>query len=283
MGVLRWLFLAAIAPAAGLGAAPAAACVLLPIICLGKTGECNPSPLEKLAELRSESAAETRRRLIEGKARLRAGKVDPAAELAELLVPNIRAVRVEMTSCGPMGEVDYGDGTLTRDSLYRALVAGTRLAGKDPEFFAALLDRSEAFPLEPPCNAEFRKGFAAYIEKSVPTDHLRQAWLFLSARQRPADSFGERYRRLVRFEGGRRAPPVRWTAGDRWLDGEIARALARTAWGRSLEEAIDRFWAEAGGRAGEDATACPVAFADWARVRERTVAEMLAMDAQHSR
>jgi hypothetical protein len=283
VGTLRWLLLAAIAPASGLGAAPAAACVLLPIICLGKSGACNPSPLQKLAEERNDSAAETRRRLAEGKARLRAGKVDPAAELAELLVPNIRPVWVEMTSCGPMGEVDYGDGNLTWGSLYRSLVAGTPLAGKDPEFFAALLDRSEAFPLEPPCNAEFRKGFAAYIERSVPADHLRQAWLFLSARQRPADSFGDRYHRLVRFEGGRRAPPVRWTAGDRWLEGQIARALARTAWGRSLTGAMDAFWAEAGGRVGENERACPVAFAEWARVRERVVAEMIAMDAQHSR
>lgn len=280
---MRWLFLAAIVPPAGFAAAPAAACVYHPITCFGDSIACNPSPLKRLAQERNLSAAETRRRLVEGKAKLLAGKVDPAAELAELLVPNIRPVWAEMTSCGRSGEIDFGDGELGRDSLYRALVAGTALAGKDPEFFAEVLHRSEAYPLEPLCNAEFRQAFARYIGQAVPAEHLREAWLFLGARQRPTDSFGDRYHRLVRFEAGGRAPPVRWILADRWLDVQVARALARTAWGRSLTAAMDSFWAEAGARVGEDSKACPVAYAEWARVRERVVADMSRLAEAHGR
>lgn len=283
MRSLRWFFLAAIAPVGGFAATPAAACVWLPIICVGDSVDCKPSPLKRLARERSLSAGETRHRLIEGKARLRAGKVDVAAELAELLVPNIRPVWIQQTSCGPIGEIDYGDGALSADSLYRALVAGTPLAGKDPELFAGLLDRSEAHPLEPRCNSEFRRSFAAYIARAVPADQLREAWLFLGARQRVNDSFGDRYHRLVRFEGGRRAPPVRWILADRGLEDQVSRALSRTAWGPSLEAAVNGFWAEAAGRVGDDSKACPVEFADWAAARERIVAEMIELEASRSR
>ena len=266
--------LAAMFPA-WIAAAPAAACVFLPTGCWDDSELCHPTAEQRMAVLRDASAAETRRLLLEERERERKGAVDHAAELAELLVPNIRPIFIERSDCGIEGEYDYANGELTPQSEYRDLVAGTSLAGSDMDEFGRIL-REDAYAFGPACNAEFRRTYAAWLRRSLSPEHLVPAWRFLAARQRMIGTYGPRYHRLVRFEGGKRVPPVRWEPADFWLRGQIDRAIRFTAWGRSLAAAADAFWAEQGPRLADDKQACPAAFAEWTEFRTRMVARMIA-------
>ena len=272
--------MAAVLPA-GFAAAPASACAIIAPVCLGSDAECHPTPAQRRAEQRHWSAEETRTRLAEARTRLGRGPVDFAAELAELLVPNIRPVWTQFTDCGPEGEIDYGEGRETPDSVFRALTGGTPLAGEDWGAYASVLRRQELFSFGTTCNAEFRQGFAALLRQSIAPADLRKAWLFLTARQRTQGNIASLYHRLVRFEGRARTPPVRWTLADPWLSEQVAVALRRTSWGPAISAAARDFWARRGIDLSDDAQACPAAAVQWASARQRLVAIML--DLQEAR
>lgn len=260
--------------AAAMIAQPASACVFLPVVCLGGGPECNPSPAQRRLERKQWSALETRRLLAEAKGRLKAGRVDEAADLAELLVPNVRPVHTRHTSCGPEGEIDYGAGRPGGEPQFRQLVAGTRIAHADPHDFAFILRDHDNFSFGPACNAEFRGAFAALLRRRLTPAELRRAWLFLSARQRSGDLYGSTYHRLVRFEGKTRAPPLRWVAQDEWLQEQVTGAIRRTAWGRSISAAADAFWREQASRLSDDRQICPKAAAAWEVARQALLAKI---------
>ncbi|HLL30675.1 MAG TPA: hypothetical protein VK403_06745 [Allosphingosinicella sp.] len=284
MRTARPLLLAAFAlSGASLASTPAAACTWQPITCIGNSYDCNPGAAERLAREKYWSAYATRQRLTEARKRLRAGGVDFAAELSELLVPNVRPVYIEASMCGPMGEIDHGEGRETEESAFRALTAGTPLAGADFERFRTLLRRTEEdLSFGASCNAEFRRGFAGWLRKSLAPSELREAWIFLGARQRSHGAYGSLYHRLVTFEGKARTPPIRWYPADRWLGGQVATALRRTAWGRSLSSTIDAFWAGRAGDLADSAKVCPAEYARWAGVRERLLPRLIEWQAAQS-
>jgi hypothetical protein len=278
---MRTMLIGALAlPAASLLPAPAAACVFLAVPCLGPSFECNPSPAERLADAKRLSAEATRERLAEARDRLRSGKVDVAAELAELLVPNVRPVYLEYSDCGAMGEIDFGAGIEGEEERFRALTAGTPFAGADLDRFRTMLRREdEDLSFGAPCNAEFRRGFADRLRRSVDPAELRLAWTFLAARQRTHGTYGPIYHRLMRFEGRSRKPPLRWHLDDLWLRGQVETALRRTSWGPSLKAAIDSFWAGTAARLDDSSFVCPQATARWSGTRERVLAKMAEWEA----
>jgi hypothetical protein len=277
MAIGRLILPAALAlPAAGLAAAPGQACVFNAVACVGPSLECHPSEAERRAEERHWSAEATRLRLIEARNRLRDGEVDLAADLAELLVPNIRPIHTDFSDCGPEGEIDQGKGRETEESLFQALTAGTALAGASSEPFIGILRRTdEDYAFGTSCNAEFRQSFAGSLRRSLTAAQLRDSWLFLTARQRSQGPYGAIYHRLVSFAGQTRAPPLRWVAADVWLRGQVATALRRTAWGPALRATMDSFWAAKATELAESSRVCPAAFARWTAVRGRLVPKLL--------
>ncbi|HEX4736130.1 MAG TPA: hypothetical protein VH331_01065 [Allosphingosinicella sp.] len=285
MSVARLFFLVAfMALAAGLVASPGSACVIVAPVCVGSKKMCHPNPAQQLANERRWSSGLTLQRATEARRQLAAGRLDLSAELAELLIPNIRPIHVLRSDCGIEGEVDYGAGEETVESFFHDVVAGSSLAGSDADEFAGPLRRAMGdFSFGAACNEEFRQHFAAYLAGTVEPADLKEAWLFLSPRQRGAGTFGPRYPRLMRFEGAARAPPVRWTFADRWLGDQAATALKGTRWGRSISAAVDRFWSANGTRLSDDLTVCPRAVAEWARVRHELLEQMLASHAARQR
>ncbi len=141
--------------------------------------------------------------------------------------------------------------------------------------FGRLLDDEGVFAIGPACNSEFRRLYADRLRKSLSPGHLRQAWLFLGARQRTIAPYGQPYHRLVRFEGNARVPPVRWQPADAWVTRQIRQALRSTDWGRSLSAAADAFWAEQGAALADDSRACPATAAEDTGFRSQMIAKML--------
>jgi hypothetical protein len=267
MAAMRLSFLSmAIGVAAATAASPAAACVIIPITCVGGAKSCPPSPAQKRrwsGELTIQRAAEARKRLA-------AGTVDVAAEFAELLVPNVRPISILRSDCGIEGEIDYAEGEETEEAFLQAVVAGSLLEGSTSDRFEGLLRKARSdFSFGKACNTEFRSHFADYLRREVMPADLKEAWLFLEPRNH------SRYPRLMRFAGTTRMPPVQWTFADVWLSGQADRALKRRQWGPSLTTAMDRFWAEERSRLGDDSIVCPSAVAEWARVRRAVLQQML--------
>lgn len=126
----------------------------------------------------------------------------------------------------------------------------------------------------PRCNAEFRGDFAAHLRQAMRPEQLQEAWLFLVARRRERDAYSTNYARLVRFLDDRRAPPIRWTFANSWLQAETAQALRRSNWGPALGNAMTQFWDAQAVRVRDDGLACPRAHAEWQPVRDRLRAEM---------
>jgi hypothetical protein len=198
-----------------------------------------------------------------------AGGTDASAELAKMLVPNIRPVMLLHSDCGPMNENDLADGEETVEDW----LAGTYLAGGGADRFAAVVRGRHDETFGPACNAEFRERFSAHLRRRLDARQLRASYLFLATRWRgePAVS---RAPRLIAFEGRTRRPPLRWVAANQWDDAQIARWLARKPAGRALKQAMDEFWAEATPLLDDSASACPAAVAAWPAVQARIVAEI---------
>jgi hypothetical protein len=194
---------------------------------------------------------------------------DPAARLAEMLVPNIRPIRIFRSDCGVENEIDLADGEETVDDW----LAGTPYAGRGEQF--DFLFWSEERPtLGPTCNAEFRMGFAAFLRRRLSAGELRGAYLFLGRHWGPPANESNLRSRLVRFEGRTRRPPLRWHAGEGGGEASIRRWLRLMPTGRALKAALDDFWREAEPLLGDVSLACPAAAAAWPAQQARIVAEI---------
>ena len=159
---MRWLRLILVSLAT-LAAAPALACIPIAPVC-GDGPGCNPTPDERRLQERRSSAEETRRLTIDALDRLRKRRADPAAELAEALVPNIRPVRIEVSDCGPVNEVDPAAGRETIESIF-AEVAGADAAGSEWSDYDDLFRIDDIYPFGERCNAEFRGRFAEFLRR----------------------------------------------------------------------------------------------------------------------
>jgi hypothetical protein len=256
-------------------ATPAEACFFVAPACIGDAAECNPTRATREDRERQASRRETWRRLREAETRLAAGGVDAAAEIAELIVPNVRPQWVPMSDCGPMGEIDVA-GYESSTARFAALVAGTELEGADPANFPAARREAEIPSLGPGCNSEVRARFASHLRRAMGREEIDQAWLYLKPRQREANAYGGIYARMTRFERPSRQPPLHWIPANRWLREQINGALTGRDWGRSLAAAMADFWAAEAPNLGDDQRTCPLALATYREARAAAVAEMVA-------
>jgi hypothetical protein len=234
-------------------ATPAAACIWnFPVRIPRPTAE-------ELEAERAQARRDTiQQRRAFGVAELARG-ADPAAMLAQMLVPNIRPVPIQRSDCGPENEVDFADGEETESGL----LAGTYLAARDE-----LQGRLVYFEGETPgraCNAEFRAGFAAMLRRRLDDRQLRAIYLFLRSRW---NGPGTPLRRLAYFQDRARRPPLRW---DRDPE-SIERWLRRVDEGRLMKWVLDDFWTGNGPLLGDSTRVCPAATARDPAIRAGIVA-----------
>ena len=191
---------------------------------------------------------------------------DPAALLAEMLVPNVRPVRIERSDCGPENEIDVADGEEKPEDW----VAGTRYAGQIPDV-AGFWDMYEDPGLSrgATCNAELRAGFGGHLPPRLAPGELEAAYLFLAARWNGTDGPDAIRSRLTAFERQTRRPPVRWSS-TYWR--EIAQWAERDPAGMAIMRVSGDFWRETEPLLGDDARICPEAAARWPAVQARVVA-----------
>ncbi|KUR71572.1 hypothetical protein AQZ52_08070 [Novosphingobium fuchskuhlense] len=247
-----------------LAALPAAAkaCVWLPV--------GNPS----VAEQRHWSRVQTKQLQREAAKRLSSGQVAVDDELAELLVPNVRPIRLWFSDCGPEGELDLAGGIQGyNDNLFD----DPRLKGIKRENHARVLREYQGQTiLGPACNAEFRRRFAEWLQAELSAADREKAWLFLIARKREADHTGLNvYRRLVAFEYGTRRPPIRWVSENRWIARDLERFKRKKAAGRRLVAAMAAFWARQEPLLASDEAVCPSALATYRSDRENVISTIL--------
>lgn len=183
---------------------------------------------------------------------------DPAAELAEMLVPNIEPVHIDRGGCD-VSEIDWAH---SGETPYEPL-AGTAFAGREKDFRPIVVDYGPSM-LGPDCNAEFRGLFAEHLRRRLTPAQMKRSYVFLAVR-RP----GGPVQRLMAFRGKVRRPPVHWVA-----DAQIHGWARRAPSGRALSRAIADFWREMEPRLSGPATSCPAAFADWRRDQADLVARI---------
>lgn len=225
---------------------PAHACVLIPV------------PEISRGEKRHWSRQQTRALTREANARLISESVNFAAELAELLVPNVRPIRLEWSSCGPAGETDFAGGIRGVSDIVADMGGEPRLAHIDStDYFSVIRQFDGETILGQSCNSEFRSKFSAFLKKNMTEDDLRSAWRFLTARKRNRATFGPVYTRLMTFDRGSRWPPVHWWGQDEWIREDIDRFVKKDISGRRLAEQISAFWAEREPSLEVDESVCP--------------------------
>lgn len=150
------------------GPAPARACVPLTVTIIGS------SP-EKEARMRARMERDHKKWLLaERRAYLsdvRAGRIDAAAELARLLIPNVREWWADTSDCGPGGD---GDGPHMPPGEV------VELALKDTEFEGLVIGdlnyngRRYERAFNQDCNTELRAAFAVQLARSVERRTLKR-------------------------------------------------------------------------------------------------------------
>jgi len=200
--------------------------------------------------------------------------IDWAAALAEMLVPNVRPVRLERSDCGPVNEIDLASG----EETYADWLVGTPFAGAEADFWD-ILQPHEADMIGHACNAEFRSGFAAYLRRRLASRALRDAYLALAPYWPGTEGPEVTRSRLTAFAGTMRGPPLRWA-----IYGEEQRRVTRwltvNASGRALRGAVDDFWRENGPRLASNAQICPAAAERWPVARADILRQIAARMAQ---
>ncbi|HZF93338.1 MAG TPA: hypothetical protein VEZ20_00545 [Allosphingosinicella sp.] len=248
----------------------AAACIYLPLV--------RDGPAPSARELADERASHERALRIQRRERAAAALargMDPAGPLADMLVPNVRPIRIHRSDCGAINEVDPSPGEETPEDWLR----GTRLAGRADDFARIWrIDGDET--LGPTCNAEVRGRFAAHLRRRLSPRQLHESYLFLGSYWDPPRSAETLRWRLAAFASGTRRPPLRWAGVNRRQEQEIGRWTRLVPSGRVLRQAMDDFWRETEPLLGDTAAVCPQAAARWPAEQARLV-DML--DAQGRR
>ncbi|MBV9984200.1 hypothetical protein, partial [Bradyrhizobium sp.] len=233
-----------------------------------------PRTAEELgAEAKQQKVQGLRMATREAEQAWRAGADAPAA-LAEMLVPDIRAVTAAAGPCGAGGLIWTPEKTVFEEWL-----ASTRYAGRASEFQRQLRDYAGG-PLAPDCDAEVRQLFAEHLRRRLTPGELRAAYVFLTVR-RPG--YG-RSDRIGAFAPHSVRPPLYWSGGD-WEETMQIRGWLRTnPDGRALRRATHAFWAETAPLLADDSRLCPAAVArrraEQAELVRRIDAEVAARAAQ---
>lgn len=225
------------------------------------------------AQQRQGSRQQTEMLTRVARTKLAKGEAQIVADLAELLVPNVRPVFVMQSDCGPQGEVDFV-GSLHQPA--RIPLDDPRLRRIDWGKHRQLITEFDGlWELGPACNLEFRRRFGSYLESNLPNSTLQDSWLFLIARKRTQDFYGSAYARLMVFEGRTRHPPVRWWGYDEWIRKDIDRFIQKRDAGRALAGVIEAFWREQEPNLDSDDRVCPTTIKTMREDRERLVAAIL--------
>lgn len=232
-----------------------------------------PVPEQSKGEKRHWSREQTKELQRVATQRLALGQVDVAKELSEILVPNVRPVRLTYSSCGPEGEIDFaGSADASNDGLSN----DRRLNDLDLSDYRPVVREFDGDTvLGPSCNAEFRDRFAMFLRTKLNEDELRAAWLFLVPRTRQNGTYGSVYHRLISFDLSTRRPPIRWWGQDEWIRKDIDRFNEKTVLGRRLGEAMSAFWTQQEPLLASDESVCPHAQANWRNDRERLIDTIL--------
>lgn len=241
------------------GSDKAEACTYLPVVEVGvKTG-----PAEAKARARRNADARLKERARAAREALAAG-TDAAAELADMIVPNVRPIPIRMSSCGPVNELDLAEGAETAEDW----LVGTKFAGRGdllPDSLVRQL-QSSGETLGSICNEELRASLADSLRRRLTAKQMRDSYLFLAARRPEWDGRYVPLIRLAAFQGQSRRPPVRWLGAD------IQRWARRHPSGQALQQAADIFWRENEGLLGSTELACPAAAERWRAEQSRLVA-----------
>jgi hypothetical protein len=257
------LFALALSLLAPLGS-EAAACLIL----IDADPNVTPEQAQALGRQRARDQLEAR--LARAHANWAAG-IDGAAALAEMLVPNVRPVHIVYTSCGPLNEVDWAEGSET----YRIWFAGSRYEGTFRDY-EHVFESFEGTPPGERCNAEFRSRFAGHLRSRLTPRQMRAAYLYLGARWTWLDPNAVRTRLMQFASRGQRRPPLALAVADEWQREEIVAWMRGNAAGRAVQRASDDFWRENAPLLDDMARTCPVAAARWETDRARFLAMVAA-------
>jgi hypothetical protein len=278
-----------IAAALPLGSAAQACMFMAPL----EVGDDHRSRAERRRALLQEARRESRERLTRRSAAAQAALAsgyDFTGALAEILVPNIRPVPIELPqSCDVANEYDPAGG----DEEVEDWLAGTGYEGW-ADAYRSIAPPWEGETFGPACNAEFRTRFAALLRRRMSEAQRREAYLFLAARignwkggPQPLQPIGQfsverlGIARLVAFTGGTRRPPIEWLGASSGEPDDIRRWLRATESGRALQATMDDFWSENGALIETPEQACPAALARWPSVQARIVAPIAAAIARN--
>lgn len=240
------LALAALASLMVFQPSAARACTLIAPVSLLRTDE-ERATYEKQAAKAERAAARARRSAF--RRAVRAGEVDSALGLANLLIPNVREWYEDHGSCGPDGD---GDGPrMPVQGVLEEAFAGSELEGLSGSELSdlAVRFRRDALPgYNHDCSAEFRARFADRLRASIPQRRLDDSLLLLSEQ-------GERrWSTYFRFADVKRATRPQARPSSR----QLAKVLSsrRHPVGRAIED----FWMAETARLGSPALVCPAAY-----------------------
>lgn len=246
---------------------------MLPYLRAQKPACGSPSQSSRKKEQRHSSRQQTIELQRIATQRLVLGGVDAAKELAEILVPNVRPIKLENSSCGPEGEIDFAGSA---DAFNDGVTNDPRLKSLDLSNYRRVVrDFDGDTSLGRPCNAEFRDRFSALLRSKFNEDELRVAWLFLMPRTRQNGIYGSVYHRLISFDLSARRPPIRWRGEDEWIRADIDRFKKKDLIGRRLDAEISVFWTQQRLVLDSDELVCPKAKAAWRNDQERLIETIL--------
>jgi hypothetical protein len=237
--------------------------------------------VDRNGKVRAESYDEMRRRVNHYKKievrenakraawELAEGNVDVAAELASLLIPNVRSEDDGMrSSCGRMDGQDYavkGDRAQLDKDFTRA-IAGSPNRAKLESYYNERSNREYyyrvlGYPANE-CNAEFRTGFGAFLKQRHNPEEISEFWLFLKPRNRIVSA--NFIAPMREFMANTRKPPTSWD----YMIGEVPRKQigkweSRTAAGKALNASLNAFWLDQGPKLEDSMAICPKAMSAW--------------------
>ncbi len=166
------------------GAAPATACTVVAtrLVC---NGPCTPAQIRAMDRRAREAAAIAYGRELTFALAGRDGSpaTDRAADLASIMMPAVYpAIEVDDGSGGSCGPETAGEG-LGREVVILAEFAAqvqARFGVAPPQRLARMAD--DLIPHRDACNAEVRRGFAAYLRTALPAEQIGELWNFMVPR-----------------------------------------------------------------------------------------------------
>ncbi len=198
------------------------------------------------------------------------GTVDVSADLARLLIPNVRSEDDgTRSSCGPWDGQDIAtkNDSIIQDKDFQRAIIGDPFEPKLMEYHR---NRPEKFYIfhyfsypAKQCNTEFRDRFKAFLLSRHSTEELGNIWLFLKSRNRvyqPASLLPIRV-----FNSDDRSTPPYWTyaIGETAFD-QLKKWDAKPKGdGSKLKNTLTEFWAQQGPLLNDSWAVCPDAMNNW--------------------